>query len=107
MLSKLRLPAAWLLRSAAAADDDQAGEDEQGGEGFLPCEGVHADGDAYSNGNDRLYVAVHADDGRSDSFLCYRNEVVCDERRADDKVGEFCILSGRDAGPVNVDKSVK
>ena len=94
-----------LLCCAAAADYGQAAEDQGCGEDLLPCEGVHANGDADCDCDDRLDVAVHADDGRSDAFLRDRNQIVGDECRTDDQIGEFGVLLGRDACPVNVDKA--
>ena len=45
----------------AGDDDDEAEEDQCCSKGFLPCEGIHADGYAYGNGDHWLEVGVHAD----------------------------------------------
>ena len=86
------IPCSWLFCGAAAADDDEAAEDKDCSEDFLPGECVHAYRDADCYGYDRLYVAVHADQGWSDAFLGQRNQEVSDECRTDDQVGEFGIL---------------
>ena len=53
------------LRAAlAGGDEPDACEDEQDGEDFQVAESVQAEEDGGCDGNDGLYVVVHAGDGR-------------------------------------------
>lgn len=66
---------------AAVVDEEDAAEDGDGGEEFLPGEGVHSDIDADDDGDDRLDIGVHTHQCWPDVFLCYRDQKVCDECR--------------------------
>ena len=46
---------------------------------LLPCQCIHPDDYPNDRGDDRLYVAVHADEGRPYMFLTEWNEKVTDE----------------------------
>ena len=62
-----------MLPNAALAVtyNNHTAENHDGGKHLLPREHLHADGDAYYNGNNRLDVAVHTYERRSDTFLSH------------------------------------
>lgn len=78
--------------AAAVADDDYAAEDHRCCKYLLPRKYVCADDNADHDCDDRLYIAVHADEGRSDASLRHRDEEVGYECSAYDKVGQLGIL---------------
>ena len=68
-----------LCLCTAAAYNEYAGEYHQCRQEFLPGQYVHAKNYAYYGGNYRLYIAVHAYQGRTDAFLTKRYQEVADE----------------------------
>ena len=96
---------AWQLLfcpAAAVTYDCHASEDHQRRHYFLPGKGIHADADADYDGNDWLDITVHAHKGRSDAFLTKWYEKIGYECGADNKIGQFGQLDGRDCRPVQV-----
>ena len=83
----------------AAADDEDAGEDHQGREDFLPCQRIHSDADADDCSNYWLDIAVHADKGRAYPLLTERDEEIAHEGRADYQKSKFPKLYSRDMYP--------
>ena len=81
-----------IASTTAVDDDDDAAEDHRRGKDLLPCQHVSADGYAYHYCDDRLHIAVHADEGRSDASLRHRYKEICNESGAYDQVGQLGIL---------------
>ena len=94
-----------LTAGAGAADEDDAADDEDGGEEFLPGEGVEADPDADGGGEDGLEVGVHADQGRAQAFLSERNQEVGNEGGEEDQVADFPADASRDGGEVGLQET--
>ena len=78
--------------TTAVADDDDAAEDHRCGKDLLPCQHVGSDCYADHYCDDRLHIAVHADEGRSDASLRHRYKEICYESGAYDQVGQLGIL---------------
>ena len=94
---------AWQLLfcpAAAVTYDDHSAEYHCCSKNFLPGKGIHADADADNDGDDRLDITVHAHQGRSDAFLTEWYEKIGYECGADNKIGQFGQLDGRDCRPV-------
>ena len=70
----------------AAADDKDTGEYHECCKDLLPCKDVHGEDDADDCCDDRLYVAVHADQGRADALLTERNKEIAHECREYDEI---------------------
>ena len=78
------------IRSAAAeAYNNNTGKYGNRSQNLLPCKCVHANPYAYGNGNQRLYIRVHAYKGGAYALLTNRDEVVCHYGAAEDKEGKF------------------
>ena len=89
------------LRTTAEVYHHDTTEDHEGGKNLLPTEGVHAEADADGGGDDGLHVGVHADQGRTDTLLSYRDEEIGDEGGADDEVSKLGEESAREGGIVD------
>ena len=63
--------------TAAAAHDEDTCKDHHSRKDFLPGKGFHSKTDTDDSGDDRLGVAVHTHEGRSEAFLPERNQEVC------------------------------
>lgn len=89
------------LRTTAEVHHHDTAEDHEGGKHLLPTEGVHAEADADGGGDDGLHVGVHADQGRADTFLSYRDEEIGDKGGTDDEVSKLGEESAREGGIVD------
>ena len=89
--------------ASAIAHYDYSPEDHHGSGDLLPCQCVHAYADADDDGNDGLYIAVHAHEGWPDAFLTNWNKEICYECRADNQISQFGELDPGDGTPVECD----
>ena len=89
------------LRTTAEVHHHDTTEDHEGSKNLLPTEGVHAETDADGGGDDGLHVGIHADQGRADALLSYRDEEIGDEGGADDEVSKLGEEGAREGGIVD------
>ena len=66
----------------------------------MPTEGIHAKADADGGGNDGLHVGVHADQGRTDTLLTYRDEEIGDKGGANDEVSQLRNVCSRECAVI-------
>ena len=93
-----------LLRTTAEVHHHDTAEDHEGGKNLLPTEGVHAETDTDGGGDDGLHVGIHADQGRTDALLPYRDKEIGDKSGTNDEISklgkegarESCIVDGSD-----------
>ena len=67
------------LRTTAEVHHHDTTEDHEGCKNLLPTEGVHAETDTDGGGDDGLHVGIHADQGRTDALLPYRDKEIGDK----------------------------
>lgn len=89
--------------AAAAAYEDDSGEDHDGRDNLLPAKCLYSKGDAEPCGDERLEVAVHAHKSRTDVSLADRDEEIADDCGKDDQVSKLPDEVGRDGLEVNID----
>lgn len=88
------------LRTTAEVHHHDTTEDHEGGKYLLPTKSVHAEADADGGGNDGLYVGVHADQGRTDTLLTYRDEEVGDKGGTNDEVSQLRKVCSRECAVI-------
>lgn len=74
-----------MFYTAAVTYEDNSGKDSDGREYFLPTKRIHSDINTDEYGDNGLYIGVHTDQSRTNTFLTEGNKKVGNERSTNDK----------------------